>query len=270
MHSVTFTFDPDKLFDMVAAVGDGGTTLGQRLAGALLTGGSVDVFEAIGLEIYSVSARKAPESFQARNADWMAVAFKHDPTDLPERVARFGEEALELQQALGQSREDAHALVDYVFDRPVGEPAQEMGGTMTTLALLAAVTSLDMIECGERELARCSTAAVLAKIQGKRANRAGRGPLPGAEVVATNVTLADTSIAPEALAALVDDGTAVTCFGCGQAMKDGEPYYEDVNEGAMHAACCGPEPESFVDAKGEPLKAGDPIPAPGTYTSTLG
>lgn len=118
-------------------------------------------------------------TFQARNAAWMAEAMADDPTDLPERVARFGEEALELQQALGQTREDSHALVDYVFDRPAGQPAQEMGGTMTTLALLAVVARLDMVECGERELARCSTAAVLAKIRGKRAGRAGRGPLPG-------------------------------------------------------------------------------------------
>lgn len=119
------------------------------------------------------------DTFQARNAAWLADAMADDPTDLPERVARFGEEALELQQALGMSREDAHALVDYVFDRQTGEPAQEMGGTLTTLALLAIVAGLDMAECGERELARCSTAPVLAKIRGKRATRAGRGPLPG-------------------------------------------------------------------------------------------
>lgn len=123
----------------------------------------------------------AAGTFQARNAEWATAAFAGDPSDLPERVARFGEEALELQQALGQSREDAHALVDYVFDRPTGEPAQEMGGTMTTLALLAGVAGLDMVACGEAELARCSTPAILAKIQGKRANRAGRGPLPGTE-----------------------------------------------------------------------------------------
>jgi len=127
----------------------------------------------------AAQAAIAAATFQARNAAWMAAAFRDDPSDLPERVARFGEEALELQQALGQSREDAHALVDYVFDRPAGEPAQEMGGTMTTLALLAVFAGLKMIGCGDVELARCSTPAVLAKIKGKRANRAGRGPLPG-------------------------------------------------------------------------------------------
>ena len=179
MQSVTFTYDPETLFKMVRACGDGGNCLGQRLAGALLTGAEVDVFDEIGLMFYSVQASKTPETFQARNAAWLSYAMADDPTDLPERVARFGEEALELQQALGQSREDAHALVDYVFDRPVGEPAQEMGGTMTTLALLAVVAGLDMAADGERELARCSTAAVLAKIRGKRATRAGRGPLPG-------------------------------------------------------------------------------------------
>lgn len=121
----------------------------------------------------------AGASFQERNAEWMGAAFRDDPTDLAERVARFGEESLELQQSLGQSREDAHALVDYAFDREVGEPSQEVGGTMTTLALLAEVAGHDMDACGERELARCWTPEVLAKISRKRASRHGRGALPG-------------------------------------------------------------------------------------------
>jgi len=135
--------------------------------------------ENIGLRRRLEAVLGEAESFQARNGVWLAFAMKDDPTDLPERVARFGEEALELQQALGQTRDEAHALVDYVHDRPIGEPAQEMGGTMTTLALLGVVAGLDMVECGETELARCSTPHVLAKIRAKRATRHGRGPLPG-------------------------------------------------------------------------------------------
>lgn len=61
-----------------------------------------------------------------------------------------------------------------------------------------------------------------------------------------------------------DDGTH-RCFACGKPFADGEAVYEDVNEGTMHADCCGPEPESFVGPDGEPLKSGDPIPAPHPY-----
>lgn len=55
------------------------------------------------------------------------------------------------------------------------------------------------------------------------------------------------------------------CIACGETVKSGDPFYEDVNEGAMHAGCCGPEPESFIGEDGEPLKPSDPIPAPGIY-----
>lgn len=117
--------------------------------------------------------------FQARSAAWMEVAFEGDPTDLAERVARFGEESLELQQALGLTREDAHRLVDYVFDRPAGTPATEFGQAHSTLALLAAFTGHDLQACGEAELARVSSPEFIAKLRGKRATRHGRGPLPG-------------------------------------------------------------------------------------------
>lgn len=118
-------------------------------------------------------------SFQERNAAWMAIAFEGDPTDLAERVARFGEESLELQQALGLTREDAHRLVDYVFDRPAGTPATEFGQAHSTLALLATFAGHDLQACGEAELARVSTPEFIAKLRGKRATRHGRGPLPG-------------------------------------------------------------------------------------------
>lgn len=136
-------------------------------------------------------------SFQKRNAAWMAVAFAGDPTDLPERVARFGEESLELQQALGQTREDAHRLVDYVYDRPIGRADKEMGGTLTTLACLAVATGLDMATCGEDELARVSSTEFIAKLRGKRATRHGRGPLPGFSAPGTSEPLKPGDPIPE-------------------------------------------------------------------------
>lgn len=130
-----------------------------------------------------------PATFQARVVDHL----KHvcdgagDPTDLDERRDRFGEEAIELFQSLGGTREAAHLIVDYVFGREIGRPDQEFGGTMTTLAGLAAYAGESLTVCGEVELARTWRPEVIAKIRRKRSNRHGRGPLPGndADLVTT-------------------------------------------------------------------------------------
>lgn len=67
---------------------------------------------------------------------------------------RFLEEALELVQANGCTASEAHQLVDYVFSRPPGEPHQERGGVMITLALLSWTSGLNMTKAGEDELKR--------------------------------------------------------------------------------------------------------------------
>jgi hypothetical protein len=57
-----------------------------------------------------------PIDFQVRVNAWMLKCFGPEiSADSKERNYRFIEEALELVQALGCSREDAHKLVDYVF-----------------------------------------------------------------------------------------------------------------------------------------------------------
>jgi NTP pyrophosphatase (non-canonical NTP hydrolase) len=104
--------------------------------------------------------------FQPRVARWVKACFGLEaPYAFEDRAHRFLEESLELSQAVGVSREDAHALVDYVFDRPKGRTDQEIGGVMITLAALAQSQRYDTEVCGEAELER-----VWQKI---------RGPLPG-------------------------------------------------------------------------------------------
>ncbi len=115
--------------------------------------------------------------FQDRVKDWMAACFLAEATtDLQERLHRFLEEALELAQASGGSREDAIALVDYVFSRPVGQPRLEAGGVMVTLAGLCSASGFDMIEAGEAELA--SNWERIDVIRAKRAKRPDNSPLP--------------------------------------------------------------------------------------------
>ncbi|PZU23933.1 MAG: hypothetical protein DI589_06660 [Shinella sp.] len=63
-----------------------------------------------------------------------------------------------------------------------------------------------------------------------------------------------------------DDEDADYCIACGKILVDGDAVYHDVSEGGyLHADCCGPERESYVNADGEPLKEGEPIPEPDIY-----
>jgi hypothetical protein len=119
------------------------------------------------------------EPFQHRVQPWLSQCFGAEiAADTVERNHRFLEEALELVQSTGCTQSEAHQLVDYVFGRPVGEPAQEVGGVMVTLAALCLANGLDMHNAGEIELARIWT-----KVEAIRAKQAAKPkhlPLPQA------------------------------------------------------------------------------------------
>jgi len=116
--------------------------------------------------------------FQTRVGAWLAVCFGASiARDKTERSHRFLEEAIELVQACGATAGEAHQLVDYVYGRPVGDRAQEIGGVMLTLAALCLAYGDDMFDAGEAELAR-----VWMKIDNIRAKQAAKprhSPLPG-------------------------------------------------------------------------------------------
>lgn len=123
----------------------------------------------------------AGESFQSRVHPWLLECFGPTiATDTVERNHRFLEEALETVQSLGCTASEAHQLVDYTFGRPVGEPAQEVGGVMVTLAALCLANTLDMHAAGEAELARISEPAMVEKIRAKQAAKPKHSPLPQA------------------------------------------------------------------------------------------
>jgi hypothetical protein len=70
------------------------------------------------------------------------------------------------------TQEQAHAMVDYVYGRPVGEPVQEVGGVEVTLAALCDASGIDKDEAAETELTRISNDAVIARIREKQAGKA--------------------------------------------------------------------------------------------------
>ena len=123
------------------------------------------------------------ESFQSRVASWMGECFIPSLySNMTERGDRLLEEVLELLQAHGYDRSRVATLVDYVFGRPLGEPAQEIGGVMVTLAGYCWIAGQDMHAAGETELARISQPQVMAKIRAKQEAKNALHfdtPLPG-------------------------------------------------------------------------------------------
>lgn len=116
-------------------------------------------------------------TFQERVKPWMLACFGEEIShDVTERNHRFLEEAIELVQATGCTESEAHQLVDYVFARPVGEPAQEVGGVMVTLAALCLAQKMDMHAAGDTELERIW--ANIEKIRAKQAAKPRHSPLP--------------------------------------------------------------------------------------------
>lgn len=84
---------------------------------------------------------------QALYQQWVEATFGPDHANsLPQRGTRFFEEACELYQVCGGDRAMAHRLLDFVFNKPLGEIAKEIGdvgGTLLSVASLAGVSADD-------------------------------------------------------------------------------------------------------------------------------
>ena len=88
--------------------------------------------------------------------EWAVNTFGEEANDPRMRAVRFLEEALELFQAIygGAGQSLAEELLKYVYGRPVGEIAQEIGGVTVTLAMLAASLDASVDELELREIER--------------------------------------------------------------------------------------------------------------------
>jgi NTP pyrophosphatase (non-canonical NTP hydrolase) len=108
--------------------------------------------------------------FQRGVDGWMDACFGAEiKADVTERCDRFIEEALEFVQAAGLTADRAHALVDYVFGRPLGDINQEVGGVMVTLAAMCNTLDIGIGQAADAELARVWT-----KIDAIRAKQAAK------------------------------------------------------------------------------------------------
>jgi hypothetical protein len=116
--------------------------------------------------------------YQQNVAAWAHACFGQEhATDPLERADRFCEEALELLQAASYDPLRVRALLDYVYNRPAGRLAQEVGGVLVTLAAFCAAHGVRMEAQGDWELARVW--ANLEKIRAKHAAKPRGSALPG-------------------------------------------------------------------------------------------
>lgn len=91
----------------------------------------------------------------ARVANWVHVVLGYDCLmNRRERALRLIEEAIELGQVEGLSRSDVVKVTNRVFDRPVGEREQEVGGIGVCLLAYCYAAGIDFKGLTERELRR--------------------------------------------------------------------------------------------------------------------
>lgn len=166
------------------AQGDAHVVVLREMRARLTDAGSPARTAALDAAIAALAARQpGAQTFQAGVSEWMGQCFLPSLySNMTERGDRLLEEVLELLQAHGYDQGRVGTLVDYVFGRPVGEPAQEVGGVMVTLAGYCWVAGLDMHAAGDAELRRITQPEVMAKIRRKQEAKNALHfdtPLPG-------------------------------------------------------------------------------------------
>lgn len=116
--------------------------------------------------------------YQARAGKWASACFGEEAAiNHFHRRSRFIEEAIELHQAAGGTADEIIQLVKHVYNKPTGDPHQEVGGTMVTLATLCNALGVDLLHAGEDELARVWEE--FPRIRTKQAAAKEGSPLPG-------------------------------------------------------------------------------------------
>ena len=91
---------------------------------------------------------------------WIRRTFGDKVMDNPkERALRLAEESLEVLQTSEAGCEEAHALVDMVYDKEPGVLLQEVGGVTVTLLALCAHHGLRLDDVAGTEIARMQSIA---------------------------------------------------------------------------------------------------------------
>jgi hypothetical protein len=176
------------------------------------------------LAVDALSATEQPspayvtDNFQQRVQPWLMACFGPAISgDRVERADRLLEEVFELLQSGGYDPARVLALRDYVWGRDKGEPSQEVGGVMVTLAAYCLIHNLNMHEAGEIELARIWTK--VEKIRAKNAAKPTGSALP---VTTPASAEAELRAEVERLRELVSRSEAERYKSCGELLARAE------------------------------------------------
>lgn len=109
-------------------------------------------------------------------ARWVVSTFDEaTAANAQERGLRLLEEVLELCQTQGMGKDQLHALVEYVYARPVGKAPQEVGGVMVTLAAMVSALGYDLTTCTRLELDRIHTDEVVERCRRRQSEKRDAG-----------------------------------------------------------------------------------------------
>lgn len=208
----------------------------RRLVGEISVGDDPDeALSKLDAVLSSIEQEQEPATHQARVAAWMLECFGPEITkDRIERADRFVEEALELAQSIGWTADRGHALVDYVFGRPVGEVGQEVGGVMVTLAALCNVFEIDIDAEAKREVDRITEPDIVLKIRAKQASKPTGSALP----IALSPSVREWKVTEDMLV------KAMTAF-VGQ-VRDQDPDWVDESGEEGEVLLTSPEGDYFA------------------------
>lgn len=120
-----------------------------------------DIFIRCGNSVAGIKLRHgaSPSSPAATSQEiltkWAEDCFGSDQVNSPAiRGLRLAEESIEFSQSVDVPAEKLHALIDYVYSRPKGTPAQELGGVAVTALVAASSIGAQFDDCLQAETQR--------------------------------------------------------------------------------------------------------------------
>lgn len=194
-------YTDDELANAVFLYGDKRPTMDELKAGEILPiallSAAKDRIRWLSRKLVEASAKPSTlANFTARVGKWMDVCFVPSLySNMTERGDRFLEEVLEKLQSHDYDPTRIPTLVSYVWGRPKGEPSQESGGVMVTLAGLDYIAGVDLDTAAWSELRRIELPEVMAKIQRKQAAKNALHfdtPVPGSDLKVVPLVSSDS------------------------------------------------------------------------------
>lgn len=115
------------------------------------------------------------KNWQSMIGKWVVKTFGHESMTSHERSMRFLEEAMELVQAHGITRDEVAHLSGRVYSKPVGKPRQEVGGVFVTFLAFCDHHQYDSFDCLKTEWSRINSPEAQAKLLASQASKLEAG-----------------------------------------------------------------------------------------------